>query len=149
MNKTYSSLNQQKRATRHGKRHTNEWHIWAQMKGRCLNPNNKGYKNYGERGIKVCDKWMSFEGFYEDMGDQPYKRASIERINVNGNYELSNCKWIPSADQSKNRRNLIKVNDTFGAEFARRHKIAKATLYRKIKAGWIPEDIVRVYGKNV
>lgn len=134
---------------KHGKRFTNEWQIWSQMKGRCLNPNNKGYKNYGGRGIKVCDRWLEFANFYADMGDQPYVRASIERIDVNGNYEPSNCKWIPSSEQSKNRRNVIKVQNTYGAEFARQNNMNKSTLYRKLREGWDPDDIASVYGKNI
>ena len=73
------------------------------MRRRCNNPNHLRFKDYGGRGIKVCKRWDLFENFLADMGRRP-KGYSIERINVNGNYTPSNCKWIPKRDQSKNRR---------------------------------------------
>lgn len=74
------------------------------MKRRCLNKNEKCYKSYGGRGIKVCDKWLSFVGFAEDMASTFEPGLSLERVDVNGNYEPSNCEWIPLADQAKNKR---------------------------------------------
>lgn len=74
------------------------------MRRRCRNPKDASYLNYGGRGIRVCDRWLhSFEDFLADMGECPLG-YSIERVNVNGNYEPSNCTWIPKADQAKNRR---------------------------------------------
>jgi hypothetical protein len=73
------------------------------MRKRCTNPNDARYKDYGGRGIAACKRWDSFENFLADMGPRP-KDYSIERIDVDGNYEPVNCKWIPLCDQSKNRR---------------------------------------------
>ena len=76
---------------------------WHGMRNRCLNPNVPEYKNYGGRGIKVCERWKYFKNFLEDMGPRP-DGYSLERIDVNGNYEPSNCKWIPLRKQNHNIR---------------------------------------------
>ena len=73
------------------------------MKDRCLNPMHVHSKNYLQRGIAVCEKWMSFEGFYEDMGDRP-NGWSLDRIDNYKGYFKENCRWIPLRDQPKNRR---------------------------------------------
>lgn len=90
-----------------GKR-TPEYNSWACMKQRCDNPKNPNYKYYGERGIKVCKRWKSFENFIEDMGVKPDQGMSIERINNNRGYCKSNCKWATAKEQSNNKRNNIK-----------------------------------------
>ena len=78
--------------------------IWQTMRRRCRCPSTAAYHCYGGRGIAVCDKWQSFEGFFEDMGLSWKDGLSLERIDVNGNYELSNCTWIPMQEQFKNKR---------------------------------------------
>jgi len=79
-------------------------HIYAGMVRRCVNPNDASYEYYGGRGITVCDRWLeSIKNFFDDMGPAP-AGYSLERVDVNGNYEPENCKWIPLSDQSKNRR---------------------------------------------
>ncbi len=90
---------------KHGKYGTSLYKKWSSMKNRCLNPNHKSYKNYGGRGIKVCDKWLKFEEFYEDMHTTFKEGLSIERIDYNGNYCKENCAWITMAEQAKNKRN--------------------------------------------
>ena len=78
---------------------------WVGLRGRCTNPTNPAYKNYGGRGITVCARWMeSFDNFFEDMGATWFIGATIERKNVNGNYEPENCCWIPKSHQSLNTR---------------------------------------------
>lgn len=82
-----------------------EYHIWNSMKNRCLNPNDKGFKNYGARGISVCDEWKnSFESFYEYVGQRPFDGASIDRIDNDGNYEPGNVRWATPKEQMANTR---------------------------------------------
>jgi len=89
---------------KHGMYKSPTYMSWKKMKDRCLNPNHMHYHTYGGRGINICDKWMSFEGFFEDMGEMPEKGYSVDRINSDGNYTKENCRWIPRNHQQKNRR---------------------------------------------
>lgn len=97
-----------------------EYQIWSQMKGRCTNKNNKKFPNYGGRGISVCDRWTEkgkgYLNFIEDLGYRPTDKHSIERIDVNGNYEPSNCKWLLISEQNWNKQESANVQpgDTFG-----------------------------------
>ena len=89
----------------HGLSESLEYKSWAKIKQRCLNPNDKRYESYGARGITVCERWKnSFLSFLEDMGPRPSKEHSIDRINVNGNYEPSNCRWADIITQNRNKR---------------------------------------------
>ncbi|KMV71901.1 hypothetical protein [Serratia proteamaculans] len=95
---------------KHGMKGTAEYRTWADMKSRCLNPNRDSYKNYGARGILVCDRWLnSFENFYLDLGPRP-DGYSLERKDPNGNYEPGNVEWIPLVKQQSNKRNNLMVN---------------------------------------
>ncbi len=92
----------------HGMKNSSEYNVWNHMRQRCNNPNNISYSNYGGRGITVCDRWLnSFEAFYADMGPRPSAEHSIERRDVNGHYEPSNCYWATNDIQQNNRRNNV------------------------------------------
>lgn len=93
----------------HGMTYTKTFRIWRNMIGRCSNKNHKNYPYYGGRGIKVCNRWMKFENFFVDMGECPPK-LQIDRIDVNGNYEASNCRWTTAAINMANRRCSKKSN---------------------------------------
>ena len=99
-----NSKKQRERQLKHGMSNTLTYNTYTGMLGRCNDPGNSSYKYYGARGIKVCDKWLeSFNNFYEDMGDRP-DGYTLDRIDVNGNYEPSNCRWADNTTQSINQR---------------------------------------------
>lgn len=128
-----------------------EYTAWLNMKTRCLNPKVKEFRLYGGRGITVCERWStSFADFLSDMGPRPSKSHSIERIDVNGNYEPQNCFWATRQQQSRNKRNtklvtyngvtkpLVGWSDELG--------ISMKTLWVRLKMNW---DIERAFTRPV
>lgn len=95
----------------HGKSNHILFSKWEHMKDRCYNPKDKRYKNYGGRGIKICNEWLnSFESFYEWSLENGYKDGlTIDRIDVNGNYEPNNCRWTTWDVQCNNRTNNVYI----------------------------------------
>lgn len=95
------------RNIRHGKRHTRLYRVYSNIKGRCYNVNNKRYHDYGSRGITMCDEWKNnFMSFYDWSMNNGYKDTlTIDRIDVNGNYEPNNCRWVDYKTQNRNKRN--------------------------------------------
>lgn len=123
------------RAT-HGKRHTRVWRIWQAMKNRCYNPNVKQYKNYGGRGIKVCDEWKdNFVAFYDYMGDCP-EGFSIDRIDVNGNYEPGNVRWSSPMRQMSNKTNNRKINEVCITYISKELGGSHSLVAKRLKRGW-------------
>lgn len=92
-----------------GKKRLRVYEIWKGMIQRCKNPNEAAYKYYGGRGISVCERWKLFVNFYEDMGDPP-PGTSLDRIDVNGNYEQGNCRWADINTQNNNKRNTLQIS---------------------------------------
>lgn len=94
----------------HKHTHSITYKSWFSMKQRCYNPKNPSYKHYGKRGIYVCDRWIhSFENFLEDMGERPSLSYSLDRIDSNGIYEPSNCKWSTMKEQQNNKTNNVRI----------------------------------------
>lgn len=93
-----------RRARTHGYSRTPIYEIWCGMIKRCRNPKTQFYPYYGGRGIKVCERWDRFENFLEDMGQRPSPLHSIDRKDVNGNYEPGNCEWSTATKQARNTR---------------------------------------------
>lgn len=96
-------------ARKHGLSREPEHNVWSGMIHRCHNPDSKDYKNYGGRGIVVCDEWRSsFQAFIEHIGRRPSDKHSIDRIDNDGNYEPGNVHWATRIEQNNNKRNNIK-----------------------------------------
>lgn len=120
----------------HGKSKSGEYKSWSSMIQRCTNPKHASYKNYGARGVSVCEEWLgSFEQFFADMGSRP-EGHSIERIDSDKNYEPGNCKWSSRIEQQNNKRNnrLITVSgkEMTVAQFSKISGINPRTLYNRI-----------------
>lgn len=121
---------------------TPEYISWQAMMGRCYTLSHVAFDKYGGRGIKVCDAWHEFENFFQDMGNRP-TNMSLDRIDVNGNYCLENCRWATPSQQQNNIRNNVKLfykgeNLTIN-EWASRINICSRTIKGRIKLGWTVE----------
>ena len=102
---------------KHGMVDTPIYKIWGGMRSRCNNPKVKIYKYYGGRGIKVCSRWNDFKNFYKDMGDRP-PGLQLDRINNNGGYEPSNCKWVTSKENNPSNKGDLK-DEVLGKKFGK------------------------------
>ena len=118
----------------HGLTGTPEHEAWKCMRKRCLSENHADYKNYGGRGITICERWDSFENFISDMGRRPADELTLERVDNDGNYEPSNCKWATRTEQSRNRRRQSRnTSGVTGITKRGKHWLAKITVnYKQI-----------------
>lgn len=109
--KDHRGLNRMTHGHARGKRVSPEWSAWKGMRQRCHSTTHKRYPLYGGRGIRVCQQWRdSFEAFFADMGRKPSERHSLDRIDVNGDYEPGNCRWADQQEQCRNQRRNRVVN---------------------------------------
>lgn len=130
----------------HGMSHTRTYRIWEHIHKRCSDPSHNDYAQYGGRGIRVCERWNSFENFFADMGHPPTDVHSIDRRDSNGNYEPGNCKWSTNIEQANNRRNTVflELNGIRKSrmEWVRELGISLGTIKARQKLGWTDEAIL-------
>lgn len=134
---------------RHGMYGTRLYHIWNGLSGRCLNPNNKDYSNYGGRGITVCDEWRMPENFFEWALLNGYSaNMTLDRIDTNKGYSPENCRWITGAEQQRNKRNnrMIEYHGETHciAEWSEITGIAKQTIESRVRRGWMPKETLTI-----
>ena len=143
----------------HGESHRSVEHrTWRAIHERCYQTSHRGYADYGARGIRVCDRWsgpQGYENFLADMGRRPSAEHSIDRKDVNGPYEPTNCRWATLLEQASNKRNTVLI-DAFGQrltapEWSRRTGVSDSVIRNRIRRGWDPEVAVKepaVLGRN-
>lgn len=129
-----------KRNKTHGLSYTTEYRTWKGMISRCNDNKNKRWKDYGGRGIKVCQEWLnSVDRFVEDMGKKP-TGCQIDRINNDGNYEPSNCRWVTPKQNALNKRDTVIINFLGQSkpieEWADKFNMKKSTLSNRLDRGW-------------
>ncbi len=121
--------------------------VWAAMIQRCSNPENKGYRLYGGKGIRVCERWRSFDAFLADMGLPP-KGTTIERVDAAGDYKPSNCKWASRIEQARNRPTWCRYYTVAGVkmtmreawqQYADRSITYRSFVKRLVTRGWTLE----------
>lgn len=126
--------------TTHGDTASKEHIAWKSMINRTNNPKCERYENYGGRGITVCERWRVYKNFLQDMGRAPSKEHSIDRIDVNGNYEPNNCRWVDRQTQSRNRtsNNIQEYNGERLPliTLSEKYNVPYDLLYLRIRRGW-------------
>ena len=128
-----------------GKR-SSTYQIWEGVKKRCLNPTNAAYKDYGERGITICERWKRFLNFLEDMGERP-EGMTLERIDNNKGYYPENCKWATRKEQGNNKRNNILITargktQTI-SQWSDETGLSYYTIYFRLRKGKTDEEAIR------
>lgn len=143
-----------KATKKHGMWRSRMYNCWLNMKQRCYYEKSKFYKDYGGRGITVCDEWKnSFEAFYEWSMENGYNdKLTIDRIDVNGNYEPSNCRWATRKEQQLNRRTnvLHTLNGVTMAESQWCEKLGgeETLIISRLKRGWTIEEALTIPASN-
>lgn len=135
------------KGVRHLMSKTRVYKTWTSMKHRCNNKDAVNYETYGGRGISVCERWNeSFEEFYKDMGDRP-KNTSIDRIDPNGNYEPSNCRWADKTTQDENKRKSVKViigdEERNITRLCRDYGVSRSTVQKRLALGMTFEEAIK------
>ena len=136
--------------TTHGRRHTRLYSIYTGMKTRCLNTNNPNYKHYGKRGIKICDEWLeSFSNFEKWSLENGYKdNLSIDRVDNNGDYEPTNCRWADRITQIHNRNYTWRISiggvTKPAVVWCKENGIKYKTAHNRKMKGWSDVDCVTV-----
>lgn len=130
-----------KARTTHGQSASPEYRCYKGMLNRCYNPNTREYPNYGGRDIRVCERWLEdFTNFLADMGPRPSPKHSIDRIDVNGNYEPTNCRWADQYQQQNNRRDNRLISHEGKvytlSQLARMAVVDRPTLAKRLDRGW-------------
>lgn len=140
---------------KHGLTHTNLYHVWQGMKSRCMNKDNKAYKNYGGRGITVCDEWKDdFQTFYDWAMNNGYSDGlTIDRIENDKGYYSDNCRWVTNKEQQRNKRNNFIVS-FHGEEVplsvvSEKTGIDRDTLSSRIKSGMSVEEAILYKKKEI
>lgn len=122
------------------------YNIWSSMRQRCENPNAHKYRDYGGRGISVCERWSSYEAFAEDMGTRPSMDHSLDRIDNDGNYTPENCKWSTRSEQQLNRRNpcLVEVDGIVYRAYtlAKIAGVKVDTIKVRASKGWTYDEVI-------
>lgn len=148
---------------KHGLRKSSEYGTWDAMKQRCLNMKSKAYKNYGDRGIHVCERMMDFQGFLSTIGMKPSPDLTIDRIDNDGSYSCGECeqcvkmgwvmnvRWATRLQQANNQRHVERIIDVNGtkktiSEWEKISTVTKATIRKRIKRGWTNYEAV--FGKD-
>jgi hypothetical protein len=120
--------------------------IWRWMIKRCEDPSQPGFRLYGARGIRVCERWKTFANFVADMGPRPSDEHQIDRIDNDKGYEPENCRWATVAEQHRNRRDNVMVDfngERFTvSELARQHGIKPSVAFTRLRLGWDTLDAV-------
>lgn len=118
---------------------------WKGMHQRCNAKRGKSWKTYGSKGVVVCERWKSFEAFRDDMGPSFKEGLTLERDDSAGNYEPSNCRWIPKAQQSRNRCNVILLDTPWGKltlpETARKIGLCTSSFVERYQKGWVGDQL--------
>lgn len=129
------------------------YHIWENIKYRCNSSKNSAYKDYGGRGIRICERWMKFENFLEDMKERPSLEHSVDRIDNNGDYEPSNCRWATNKEQSrntrKNRNFTIDGVTHCVTDWAKEKGLSNFLVFLRLRRGWSIEEALNICAKKI